>query len=634
MGIRSWLQDHLAMDREMRDQGYTLGDRVPAHLTRRMSPEQQAQWDRQIAGVVRAGQLAPSMDLAELERERRWLGWTGKNAEIPPLRLAALAAAREELREAEVALDPRARTGDAQAAQERLTHAQEALDAALAQLEHDQAPEQMAVDAAIERSMRGLPPEPLTGEDAKLELYRSQWRAVMADFEERHGVSLDEYLAVHGQLPDEYREPILAIGREIWPEDHEPHRAAVLAERARLAEITDSPEWAARQQGVVDQALDLTAQWGETFGHEAAAYRVIDDANGWPPGTTLSDVLERMGYLSPEQGLRDLYRTEAERQERAQLIEAEQASIPTRELADPDGAIRSSAMLDRWGADAVGAAALGQAAEDAAVRALRESRVATHPDAVLDEAAPADLWETVGRHDEVVRAPETGRGWQWWNPDALDGGRGWDPGDVDWTHYWGEPPWTAVPLHGPVGPVWTQGGLYEPVLDARTQADLDSSFDRYHDRHEAELLQRELDLAAQRSDELQREWQNRHFVQPQPRDTVDETSAAPRTDDQPVAGPQLRPVEGVIDGTPGENGVSPRHAAAERPEPDLAHEMETCSGQGVQTWADRWAERQAELPGEPEPDLPAELAEHTEVTPLELDADHDEAEPEDDVQPR
>jgi hypothetical protein len=105
MGLRSWVREHRDREREMRQQGFLLMDRIMGHLAVPLTAGQEAEYDRLHAGAIRAGQARRDewMDFGALERERRAQGWTGQNAEIPPLHFADLAAAREELWQAEAA---------------------------------------------------------------------------------------------------------------------------------------------------------------------------------------------------------------------------------------------------------------------------------------------------------------------------------------------------------------------------------------------------------------------------------------------------------------------------------------------------------------------------------------------------
>jgi hypothetical protein len=465
-----------------------------------------------------------------------------------------------------------------------------------------QAEEQRDVDRAIERQLQGLPPEQLTGLHAWAEEFHAGLHAITAGFDERYGMTVDQYLDRHGAYPPEVAEELQTLNRELDERYPELIEAAGQVERWARAEKT--PEWPERLEHVLatyDFWRDLLPDMPTE-----AEFAVLDGLNDFPLGAAMSDWLETRGHLDRTrgEGLRDLARTPTERAE----LDARQQEY----------------------------------------EAGRQAKFGV----LLDEASPADLWATVGRHGEVVRAPETERGWQWWDPggrasgwaryDAAhdgrgrggaehrSGGRGWDPSDVNWTHYWGEPPWASAPLHGNLGPVWTQGGLYEPPLDQEAVADLDVMLDRYLEHHvqdvQRQVFEREAEHAAQRAEEVYAQWrENREGPRP-----VDEWLAEELEQRMPDPLPRDT-VEGSV--------------VAEHPELDIVDAERRDDPESVDlereeaiqpSWADRWAERQAELPGEPEHDLPPEVADHPEVIPLQLqlEADHDEAEPEDDVQPR
>jgi hypothetical protein len=74
---------------------------------------------------------------------------------------------------------------------------------------------QRAVDLAVERQLQGLPPEQLAGLDAWAEEFRALLHAVTAEFEERYGMTVDEYLDRHGAYPPEVGEELTALSREL-----------------------------------------------------------------------------------------------------------------------------------------------------------------------------------------------------------------------------------------------------------------------------------------------------------------------------------------------------------------------------------------------------------------------------------
>jgi hypothetical protein len=134
-----------------------------------------------------------------------------------------------------------------------------------------------------------------------------------------------------------------------------------------------------------------------------------------------------------------------------------------------------------------------------------ERRAEFQPEPVA-QTAPAEPRQAKAQTAPSTAARAGDRG-----PEAGDAARG-SPDLPYWSaeRYFDTAPEADVPLYGHLGPVWTQAGLYEPELDDRTRADLDGSFDRYHQWWEANLdrahFEREAEAAAQRAEELFAQW--------------------------------------------------------------------------------------------------------------------------------
>jgi hypothetical protein len=122
MGISEWWQGHRELDLGMRAQGWSLADRILAHVVvdversglrqeGRQLLDQEARWfDRHHEAAIRAGQMSaqdwPLLDASDMERladERQARGWTGGYAEVPPAHLREIADARMEAFETEKA---------------------------------------------------------------------------------------------------------------------------------------------------------------------------------------------------------------------------------------------------------------------------------------------------------------------------------------------------------------------------------------------------------------------------------------------------------------------------------------------------------------------------------------------------
>ncbi|MEA2670205.1 MAG: hypothetical protein QOG45_425, partial [Chloroflexota bacterium] len=410
-------------------------------------------------------------------------GWVGQDAEVPPPGAALEAAAREELAGAMAGVA-------GPSGPEWIAHAQRMLDAGAAH-RGDVAGAERELDLAVSDGVAreeeaGAPVESLRPAEDELltEQLVEMAREELAVSEDRLDTLRAEGATRSG---DRLVAEIDRLEREVAEAEAE-GRDASTAER-RLAEASD--ELARRGEEAERAGQAATAR-------EARSAHLEEDGE-----SLVADVVTRQG-------------AEAVMAAGARLDEGDGAARRVDRGVGDAGRSAGSAPGDGSGGGGEGTDGNRWPLADPSGRSLAERP---------DYAWEAEFLDLVGGwRDPLAHRPE--RGWQrgWvdlggnrWDWERYDewrarqeaergsGRREEEPEPWQWTYRGPRPHWmgkdttreeqeaasplgptgwgyTDVPVNlGRLGPVWTQGGYYEPRLSPEQQAELRETFDKYHD---------------------------------------------------------------------------------------------------------------------------------------------------------